>query len=599
MSVIEEIGIWTHVDDDGNEIQLYPVTKQIIQTTDPVLEKSCAGGIKVNSVSGNCEQTQYTGKNLLENTKTTETINGVSFTVNEDGSVTVDGTATEETRFAFLADVVGALPSGTYTASGCPENGSWSTYQFQIWIKDTSVSYSDLGSGVSFGYDTSYMLRAQILIASGATLNNLTFYPMIRSADIVDDTYEPYVGGVASPNPDYPQEIKSAEVSEIKAVGKNLFNTNNLKATYNDSVEVSDEGYTIVAVGGSSRAYTSSVASIDNVESLLGKTVCLKVDSIVSTQSDVKVSFQLNVTNSNGTVYTGVHNTMSDLSVTASVPEDATKIEIGIYTNNTANVLTESNTVTVKGAMLTLLEDTEWEPYQESVVSLSEAVTLPGVPNYADTLDVKNAKIISNIGSASLIDHIDACRINEENTTYSEDILRFDFTSTFGCKTNTTILCDKFTYKFTHNANTQAAVRASECISSHSVSDTVSVFIDKSRLATADVAGFTTWLQENDVNIVYVLATPVESALPAADQIALHRLESFDTVTYISTDSDVEATVEVEYGTDKVGSYILKNINELSIQNLTLSAQIAAINAALPYTITIDDTAQTIDFTDR
>ena len=35
------------------------------------------------------------GKNLLKNNATTKTINGVTFTVNEDGSVTANGTATD------------------------------------------------------------------------------------------------------------------------------------------------------------------------------------------------------------------------------------------------------------------------------------------------------------------------------------------------------------------------------------------------------------------------------------------------------------------------------------------------------------------------
>lgn len=32
-----------------------------------------------------------------------------------------------------------------------------------------------------------------IRINKGYTCNNLTFYPMIRKADIEDDTYEPYI----------------------------------------------------------------------------------------------------------------------------------------------------------------------------------------------------------------------------------------------------------------------------------------------------------------------------------------------------------------------------------------------------------------------
>ncbi len=53
---------------------------------------------------------------------------------------------------------------------------------------------------------------------------DVTIYPMIRLASVTDDSYEPYVGGIPSPNPDYPQEIKSVVEPVVKVTGKNLLN---------------------------------------------------------------------------------------------------------------------------------------------------------------------------------------------------------------------------------------------------------------------------------------------------------------------------------------------------------------------------------------
>ena len=36
--------------------------------------------------------------------------------------------------------------------------------------------------------------------------------------------YEPYTGGIPSPSPDYPQEIKSVVNPKVKVCGKNLWN---------------------------------------------------------------------------------------------------------------------------------------------------------------------------------------------------------------------------------------------------------------------------------------------------------------------------------------------------------------------------------------
>jgi hypothetical protein len=53
------------------------------------------------------------------------------------------------------------------------------------------LTYEDTGNGIQF--NTNVPTYCEIRIASGYTCNNLTFYPMIRKADIKDDTYEPYI----------------------------------------------------------------------------------------------------------------------------------------------------------------------------------------------------------------------------------------------------------------------------------------------------------------------------------------------------------------------------------------------------------------------
>ena len=83
------------------------------------------------------------------------------------------------------------------------------------------------------------------------------------------------------------------------------------------------------------------------------------------------------------------------------------------------------------------------------------------------------------------------------------------------------------------------------------------------------------WLSSNNVTVDYPLATLTFELLPLVDQIALHQLETLDTVTYIFTDSEIEPVMEVEYGTSKVGAYALKGMNKadenaLKIEQLNL-----------------------------
>ena len=136
------------------------------------------------------EQKQHrVRKNLLQNTATSQTKNGVTFTVNSDGSVTCNGTTTNTIYFAVKANV--ALESGTYVLTGCPLGGGQNTFKLYAQTTGGAIFYVDEGAGAIINYKSKISILITIL--SGYTCDNLTFYPMIRKADIEDDTYEPYI----------------------------------------------------------------------------------------------------------------------------------------------------------------------------------------------------------------------------------------------------------------------------------------------------------------------------------------------------------------------------------------------------------------------
>lgn len=125
------------------------------------------------------------GKNLLQVTATTQTISGVTFTV-DNGIITANGTATEALNL-FVAQ---GLSIAGGTLSGCPSGGSTSTYYMNGRVNG-SWNARDTGSGATF---TGTLDQVAITIASGYTCNNLVFKPMIRLASITDSTYQPYQG---------------------------------------------------------------------------------------------------------------------------------------------------------------------------------------------------------------------------------------------------------------------------------------------------------------------------------------------------------------------------------------------------------------------
>ena len=131
------------------------------------------------------------GKNLLQNTTTSQTINGVTFTVNEDGSVTCNGTASNAAWFPVNRSFDLYAPEGRIASIA--NNGSMSTFYMNIsYIGNVTTSRN-------YSSTTHQNVYVQLVIAAGYTCDNLTFYPMIRKADIEDDTYEPYHAPVTTP----------------------------------------------------------------------------------------------------------------------------------------------------------------------------------------------------------------------------------------------------------------------------------------------------------------------------------------------------------------------------------------------------------------
>lgn len=136
-------------------------------------------------------------KNLLENKAVTSTINGLTFTVNDDKSISVVGTATAQTELILNSSFT--LYEGSYILSGCPENSS--NYSLVIGGENLT-EVSDTGSGASFTLtdetpddDDSQAwvyAYAKIVIPAGSEINNsIIFYPMIRKSTAPSD-YKPY-----------------------------------------------------------------------------------------------------------------------------------------------------------------------------------------------------------------------------------------------------------------------------------------------------------------------------------------------------------------------------------------------------------------------
>ena len=204
----------------------------------PVTSMASGTELKVNNYKqlikftkeGKTEQKSYTGKNILDyvsNLKASS--DGLTSVINDDGSITTSGKPSSNYRTILNSiNIIDFLEDGeTYTFSQSKANDKL-YMQMNAKKKDGTYSYYSLNDSTKSKqeiivnksiYET-YTLNIQTGLTSDWGDSSLTItnkYMLCKGTDTANTSFEPYVGGQASPNPDYPQEIEN-----VKGV-ENLF----------------------------------------------------------------------------------------------------------------------------------------------------------------------------------------------------------------------------------------------------------------------------------------------------------------------------------------------------------------------------------------
>lgn len=135
------------------------------------------------------------GRNLLKNGKSTTTINGIAFTVNQDDSITIQGTATEKAVLYLMGAV---LQSGTaYTLSGGAIGWTGASLEVEITYANGAIEYRAVSTKPAYAFvtrpDAITRVRAYIKVDAGATVNGITLYPQLEFGTAATP-YTPYTG---------------------------------------------------------------------------------------------------------------------------------------------------------------------------------------------------------------------------------------------------------------------------------------------------------------------------------------------------------------------------------------------------------------------
>lgn len=301
------------------------------------LADSDNGKIQDMMVYGKSERFTTTGKNLLKYpyAETTVTKNGITFTDNKDGSIKIAGTATTTVYFDFYKNKDGdrlTLASGTYKLIAKGGN------KFKISLNNGVNATGNMGTiTITDGHNEAW---CYIEVPNNTTIDE-TIYPMIQLASIADETYEPYTGGIPSPNPDYSQEIKSVVNPVVKVCGKNLLQSN---LSYRDKVKCKfKKGVTLTLVakdGINSNGGNLLFETTDGNESWLGFDKGSKKSSAVLRKDVVNLTYLFShETSENYALYIGDENTYE--------PYKEQSIQLPITLN--AIPVTQGGNVTIDG----------------------------------------------------------------------------------------------------------------------------------------------------------------------------------------------------------------------------------------------------------
>lgn len=219
------------LEESGNPVVFYPVAGYALGVKakwEPMQEGTGTPSPEnIRPIKGRDSVTvERCGENLVKfpySTASAANKNGLVFTSQQDGSITVDGTATADTWHWVEGGIEKRLPMNTPMAlSGCPAGGSIRSYYIGLYLGGTW--FSDAGKGNTNIKLTTREIRSrvEISIVKGTVCNNLTFYPKIE----VGTTITPYSKYQGSTNTlTLPETVYGGEVDAVSGEGQETWKT--------------------------------------------------------------------------------------------------------------------------------------------------------------------------------------------------------------------------------------------------------------------------------------------------------------------------------------------------------------------------------------
>lgn len=277
-----------------------------------------------------------------------------------------------------------SIPKGSlvfWVTDGTPANGG----NFKFFNEDKTES-------MWFGVEQGYTSMRVSLTIDAKYVQNLIYTDFDLSKICLEigsePIYEPYTGGIPSPSPDYPQEIKSVVNPTVKVCGKNLWNP--IAGGYINGIN-----------GSITESRKENIAVTDFIK-INGKDITVIARNF---SSAIKDAFAYRV---------GLYN--SEKKWIKNIPiTDGNRYSISAYKTTDSEYIRVSapvdiyNTIQIEYGS----EATPYEPYKEQSIQLPITlnaipvssggnVTIDGQQYIADYVDVERGKLVKMVDSSKL-----------------------------------------------------------------------------------------------------------------------------------------------------------------------------------------------------
>lgn len=507
-----------------NDVEDATLIKPTAQGTDIQLKDASDMNVQELHLYGKTEQKTTKGIQLL-NLKDAKggTGEGVTYTINADGSVARKGTATGYIGNVWLK---GAYYENTENKEIFLSLEAGKTY----YIKDVVLTNGQVSVTSKNKVESNYLITINEseypegfkvtgirnpVQTSGKTYNDV-IYPIVAESSIAIE-WEEYTSGQPSPNPDYPQGMNCVENPTVSVAGKNLAITQNVSGSNN----------------------------LINAKIVRGQKYTLSFDC------NKRVAMNINSKRQNGTNLRNINPLKIGRNSCSFIAIDDGDIFFNCYgSTDDTNGLQINNIQIERGDT-----SSDYEPYKEI-----QTATLNYELNGID--DVRDELIVRADGTGQLIQRL----LEEELNDNSNYVIWYANTNTYG------FLMKESKWLFRANKiniKSNKLKGITKEVGNPGTYDKNGIFVDtaglyikisKKYLTEYTVDALKTYLRDNPITVVGLLKEPIVNELSAEEVkkiLAIHTNKPISTIW-----NDQNADMQITYVAD-AKNYIDSKFTEL------------------------------------